>query len=72
MTRTRKNLKINFVKFFSKIGQTLFADLAYVTVHHLRSIYRNLRAIYQKKWKMSVFGVFKKIINFITKSVKKQ
>ena len=38
MTRTRKNLKINFVKFFSKIGQTLFADLAYVTVHHLRSI----------------------------------
>ena len=38
MTRTRKNLKINFVKFFSKIGQTLFADLAYVTVHHLRSV----------------------------------
>ena len=51
MTRTRKNLNINFVKFFSKIGQTLFADLAYVTVHHLRSIYRNLRAIYQKSEK---------------------
>ena len=29
------------------------------------------RIIYQKMWKMSVFGLFNKIINFITESVKK-
>ena len=73
MTPTRKNLIIN--KFFGKIGQTLFANLAYLTLHHLKSIYRTLRSIYHKKWKMSVFGEFKKIINFITNhqiSIKKQ
>ena len=71
MTRTCKNLKIVCVKFFGKIGRTLAADLAYVIVHHLKSIFRTLRTIYQKMWKMSVFGVFNKIINFITESVKK-
>ena len=29
------------------------------------------RTIYQKMWRMSVFGVFNKAINFITESVKK-
>ena len=72
MTRTCKNLKIVCVKFFGKIGRTLAADLAHVFVHHLKSIFRTLRTIYQKMWKMSVFGVFNKIINFITESVYKK
>lgn len=40
MTRTRKNPKNLCVKLFGKIGRTLVSDLAYVIVHHLKSIRR--------------------------------
>ena len=72
MTCTQKNLKIVCVKFFGKIGRTLVGDLAYFIAHHLKSICRTLRTIYQKIRKISVFRVFNKVMNFITESVKKQ
>ena len=72
MTRTCINLKFVCVKFFGKTGRALAADLASVIVNHLKSTFRTLRTIYQKMWKMSVFGVFNIIINFITELVKKK
>ena len=42
MTYTHKNLKIVCMKLIGKNGHTLVADLAYVIIHHLKSIYRTL------------------------------
>lgn len=48
MMRTIKNLEIVCVKLFGKFGRMLVADLAYVTVHHVKSIYRTLRTSIKK------------------------
>ena len=75
MTRTRKNLKILFVKFFGKIGGMLVANLAYVIVHHLKSVcctvcmgyFFNLNSCYRdKKKKFDIFSFDKS--QFISRS----
>ena len=72
MTCTRKNLKILSVKFFGKIGGMLVANLAYVIVHHLKSICRtvcmgyffNLNSCYRDKKNKLTFSLLIKVNSF--------
>lgn len=46
MTRTQKNLKTAYVKSIGKTGRVLVADLAYIIIHHFKSICQNLSLLF--------------------------
>lgn len=50
MTRTQKNLKTAYVKSIGKIGRALVADLAYIFIHHFKSICQTLSLLFPPRF----------------------